>query len=111
MNDTIGQAGLEQVGEDKLRGEDGLKQVTRDKDGVIISTEVIQDPQPGLTMVTTINADLQKKVYEALENRSSTCRPPPEQYKGKEASAGAVVVHRRSRPAASWPASTTPATT
>ena len=63
MNDTIGQAGLEQVGEDKLRGEDGLKQVTRDKDGVIISTEVIQDPQPGLTMVTTINADLQKKVY------------------------------------------------
>ena len=92
MNDTIGQAGLEQVGEDKLRGEDGLKQVTRDKDGVIISTEVIQDPEPGLTMVTTINADLQKKVYEALENQILNLQATAEQYKGKEASAGAVVV-------------------
>ena len=87
MNDTIGQAGLEQVGEDKLRGEDGIKQVTRDKDGVIISTEVIQDPQPGLTMVTTINADLQKKVYEALENQILNLQATAEQYKGKEASA------------------------
>ena len=92
MNDTIGQAGLEQVGEDKLRGEDGLKQVTRDKNGVIISTEVIQDPEPGLTMVTTTNADLQKKVYEALENQILNLQATAKQYKGQEACAGAVVV-------------------
>ena len=92
MNDTIGQAGLEQVGEDKLRGTDGLKQVTRDKNGVIISTEIIQDPQPGLSMVTTINADLQKKAYEALENQILNLQATAQQYKGQEACAGAVVV-------------------
>lgn len=92
MNDTIGQAGLEQVGEDKLRGTDGTKQVTRDKSGVIVSTQVIEAPKPGLTMVTTLNNDFQKKVSEALQNQILNLQANGQQYKGREASAGAVVV-------------------
>ena len=55
MNDVIGISGLESAYEDELRGQDGVETITRDSDGVIIDTSVTTEPQPGKTVMLTIN--------------------------------------------------------
>ena len=92
MSDTIGQAGLEAVYESALRGSDGVETITRNADGIIVSTEVTKQPQPGQTLVLTINKDLQKKVDEALEAHILELQQTRAAGAGKECNAGAVVV-------------------
>ena len=92
MNDLIGRSGLEKVCESRLRGTDGTKQVSRDKNGVIVSSQTIKAPEPGETVVVTINKDFQKKVNEILEASIKTLQSTKESGLGKEANAGAVVV-------------------
>ena len=92
MSDTIGQAGLEAVYESALRGSDGVETITRNADGIIVSTEVTKQPQPGQTLVLTINKDLQKKVDETLEAHILELQQTRAAGAGKECNAGAVVV-------------------
>ncbi len=92
MSDTIGQAGLEAVYESALHGSDGVETITRNADGIIVSTEVTKQPQPGQTLVLTINKDLQKKVDEALEAHILELQQTRAAGAGKECNAGAVVV-------------------
>lgn len=92
MNDLIGRSGLEKVCEEQLRGEDGIKQVSRDKNGVIVSTSVIKAPKPGKTAVLTLNRDLQKSANAALENLVKDLQQNAKPNKGKEATAASVVV-------------------
>ena len=92
MNDLIGREGLEREYESRLRGQDGTLQVVKDSDGIIKSTEVVVEPQPGETLMLTINADFQKEVQAALENRILTLQQTYARYNGQEADAGAVVV-------------------
>lgn len=92
MNDLIGRSGLEKVCEDHLRGEDGIKQVSRDKNGVIVSSSVIKAPKPGETAVLTLNRDLQKSANIALENLVKNLQQNGKPGKGKEATAASVVV-------------------
>lgn len=92
MNDLIGRSGLEKACESRLRGVDGTKQVSRDKNGVIVSSSVIKAPQPGDTVVTTVNKDLQNTCNEALEALIKNLQATAEEHKGKEATSGAVVV-------------------
>ncbi len=92
MSDTIGQSGLEAVYESALRGTDGIETITRNADGIIVSTEITKQPQPGQTLVLTINKDLQKKVDEALAAHIQELQQTKAAGAGKECNAGAVVV-------------------
>ena len=66
MNDVIGISGLESAYEEQLRGQDGVETITRDSDGVIIDTSITTEPQPGKTVMLTVNSEFQKAVDEAL---------------------------------------------
>lgn len=92
MSDLIGQAGLEKAYEDRLRGTDGRMEIVRDSSGVIRSNSVIVEPKPGDTLMLTTNLDFQKRVDEALEARILQMQQTLAPGKGKETSAGAVVV-------------------
>lgn len=92
MNDLIGKSGLEKVCESRLRGVDGIKQVSRDKNGVIISSTVTKAPEPGETVMLHLNKDLQQRTGEALESLIKNLQATKKTGEGKEAAAGAVVV-------------------
>ncbi len=92
MNDLIGQSGLESVFERELCGKDGKKAVTVDMDGNIVRTEVTDEPQPGLTVRTTIDQDFQRAVYQALERTILHLQQTGGKGSGAEANAGAAVV-------------------
>ncbi len=92
MNDIIGKSGLEKAFEEQLRGKDGKLKITYDSNGEIISEEVIEEAVPGATVVTTINIDIQRVAYSALEKQILYLRNNAEAGKGKESEGGAVVV-------------------
>ena len=66
MNDVLGISGLESVYEDELRGKDGVETITRNSDGVIVSTQLTTVPEPGHTVQLTVNSDFQRAVNKAL---------------------------------------------
>ena len=91
MPDVIGISGLESAYEDELRGKDGVETITRNSDGVIVSTALTTVPEPGHTVQLTVNSDFQKAVDQALAQNvdriSQTYGTD-----GARANAGAVVV-------------------
>ena len=88
MNDVIGISGLESAYEDQLRGQDGVETITRDSDGVIIDTSITTEPQPGKTVMLTVNSEFQKAVDEALARNIQQIAATY----NTDASAGAAVV-------------------
>ena len=88
MNDVIGISGLESAYEEQLRGQDGVETITRDSDGVIIDTSITTEPQPGKTVMLTVNSEFQKAVDEALARNVQQIADTYD----VDASAGAVVV-------------------
>ncbi len=92
MTDIIGKSGLESAYEDVLKGKDGKVKVTYDADGEIISEEIIEEAVPGATVVSTIDIDLQRVAYNALEKQILNLRNTAAEGKGKESEGGAVVV-------------------
>ncbi len=92
MDDMIGISGLESAFESILRGTDGELEVTKDADGIIIDNTVTVTPQPGTTLMTTINANFQTAVNEALAANILSISTNNVEGSGAEANAGAVVV-------------------
>lgn len=92
MNDLIGQSGVEKYAEDRLRGKEGTQQVSRDKNGVVVGTQMLVDPEPGETVVLTIDKDLQKSLNEQLEALILQMQQTKPEMKGKEVTAGSAVV-------------------
>ena len=91
MNDVIGISGLESAYEDELRGKDGVETITRNSDGVIVSTAMTTVPEPGHTVQLTVNSEFQKAVEQALgKNIDMISRAYGTD--GARANAGAVVV-------------------
>ena len=91
MNDVIGISGLESAYEDELRGKDGVETITRNADGVIVSTALTTVPEPGHTVQLTVNSEFQKAVDQALaQNIDMISRAYGTD--GARANAGAVVV-------------------
>ena len=88
MNDVIGISGLESAYEEQLRGQDGVETITRDSEGVIIDTSITTEPQPGKTVMLTVNSEFQKAVDEALARNVQQIAATY----NVDASAGAVVV-------------------
>ena len=91
MNDVIGISGLESAYEDELRGKDGVETITRNSDGVIVSTALTTVPEPGHTVQLTVNSDFQKAVDQALA-RNIEMISRTYGTDGARANAGAVVV-------------------
>ncbi len=92
MNDLIGQSGVERYAEDRLRGKEGTQQVSRDRNGAIVDTQILTAPEPGQTVSLTIDKTFQKSVNEALANLITTMQQTKEPMKGREVTAGSVVV-------------------
>ncbi|PHV71484.1 hypothetical protein CS063_05400 [Sporanaerobium hydrogeniformans] len=70
-NDLIGQMGLEQSMEDKLKGEKGLEKVAVDNFGRRIYTLSREEGQAGRDIYLTLDLALQKATYNSLERRLS----------------------------------------
>ncbi|HEU5138653.1 MAG TPA: NTF2-like N-terminal transpeptidase domain-containing protein, partial [Bacillales bacterium] len=62
----IGRAGLEAIYEDKLRAKDGYVIYTTDSEQNKLETIAERKPENGETIHVTIDAELQKKLYEKL---------------------------------------------
>lgn len=70
-NDMIGKRGLEQLYEDHLQGEHGVKVMikTEDDEEIIIADKEVKN---GESLQLTIDANVQEKVYEAYEGNIGT---------------------------------------
>ncbi|PSL41353.1 penicillin-binding protein [Planomicrobium soli] len=72
-NDFIGRQGLEALLEDRLRGRDGLKiYIEKPAEGAEPITVAEQPAVDGETVKLTIDAELQKTTYEAMEGEPGT---------------------------------------
>lgn len=91
LNDILGKSGLEKAYESYLKGEDGIVQIEKNMYGEITDMEVIQQPQPGNTLKLTIDAHLQQKANEVLENFVNTLHTKSAGW-GKECDGASMVV-------------------
>lgn len=92
MNDIIGKSGLELAFESTLKGKDGKMKITYDAEGEIINEEIIEEAVPGATVVSTLDMDLQRVTYNALEKQILNLRNTAEAGKGRESEGGVAVV-------------------
>ncbi|SEP90132.1 penicillin-binding protein [Virgibacillus subterraneus] len=70
-NDIIGKRGLELLYEDKLRGEAGVE-ITVSKENEEDTILAEKPVKNGEDVVTTIDADLQMKIYESYDGKAGT---------------------------------------
>jgi penicillin-binding protein 2 len=72
LNDTIGKTGIESVYEDILRGINGGTEIEVDATGKTTKQLREIDPQPGQDLKLTIDAGLQKVIYDSLSAMLAT---------------------------------------
>lgn len=65
--DKIGRSGIEQIYESTLKGVDGAEVIEIDASGKSLGTLRRREPVPGKNIHLSIDADLQKASYQALE--------------------------------------------
>ncbi len=66
VSDYIGKQGLEKTYEDILRGTPGIFEVQKDALGTKLKEGIIQEAQPGQSLVLWIDGQLQSKLFEEL---------------------------------------------
>jgi len=69
----VGKAGLEQVYEKRLKGENGVTiYISRKKDASEIQKDIIlkKEPKAGENITLTVDSDLQKKMYEGMNKEA-----------------------------------------
>lgn len=69
MTDTVGKAGIEQEMESVLRGKKGYKLVAVDNMGKVVEELECEEPVAGNDLYLTIDIDLQKAVYNIIEQK------------------------------------------
>ena len=72
MNDVVGLSGCEQIFEDYLRGEDGVRVVVEDSNGNIIDSRVETEAVAGNDVYLTIDIDLQIAAEKGLAENVAT---------------------------------------
>lgn len=92
MTDIIGKNGIESAFESYLKGHNGKVKVYYDENGEIVKEEIIDPAVPGDTIVSTIDASLQRTAQEALEKQIIHLRNTAAEGKGKESEGGTCVV-------------------
>jgi penicillin-binding protein 3 len=70
-SDRIGKRGIEELFEERLKGQDGAKIYIEKKDGSTV-TVAESKPKNGETITLTIDAKLQKTIYENMKRRAGT---------------------------------------
>ena len=70
VNKFIGKSGLERYYDQYLQGRPGSRKVEVDASGTLIRILSEEDPEPGNTLQTTIDLDLQEYVYEKLKEKT-----------------------------------------
>ena len=68
INDDIGKMGVEYVLEKYLRGEEGIRQIDMSAQGTIEGEYIEKEAVSGDTVVLTIDAELQQKMEEIIED-------------------------------------------
>ena len=66
LNDTIGKFGIEAAVESYLRGSAGVKTITKDEEGNILSEEETVEAKPGNTVYLTIDSNVQEVANYSL---------------------------------------------
>lgn len=69
INDTVGKAGIEKALEEKLQGNKGKDVVYTDNVGKVLETAEHIDPVAGDNVYLSIDSDLQRAVYNMLEQK------------------------------------------
>lgn len=67
LTDSIGKQGIEKSYESALRGKHGFERVEVDAFGKVKKALGIVQPTPGNDLILSIDADLQKKVFDSLQ--------------------------------------------
>jgi len=75
MGDVVGQAGIEKLYDDQLRGVDGEQRVRVNASGHALSPEtskpvITKKAKPGLPLVISVDVDLQRHAYNILAEKS-----------------------------------------
>lgn len=91
-NDIVGKEGIEQAMESELRGTSGERQITLNNKGDVLEVVETKAPQPGNTVVLTIDKELQRVAQQSLEKQIKNLQQTAPPGKGKEADVGAAVV-------------------
>lgn len=92
MNDLVGKSGIEKAYEKQLKGIDGKMTIERTKSGQILSTTVVEEAQPGDTVVLTIDKNLQAAAQKILENQVVELQKRAEANREPGPGGGALVV-------------------
>jgi len=69
ISDCVGRTGIENFYETLLRRNPGKSKVERDALGRVISKEIIEQPESGKSLVLWLDADLQQKIKQELEEK------------------------------------------
>ena len=91
-NDTVGKSGIEAAAEDALRGTAGKRILTKSAQGVVTSDPETIAPEPGKTVVLSLDSYVQQAAQDALAEKITELRETAEEEKGKDAKSGSVVV-------------------
>lgn len=73
-NETIGKTGIEARYDNALRGTAGARKIIVDARGRRQSEAIVVPPQPGLALRLTIDSELQKVFFDALEDAMRSSR-------------------------------------
>lgn len=92
LNDTTGKWGIESAMESVLRGTNGIRTITRDSSGYVVSDEITQQVTAGNSVKLTINADFQNDVQAILANHINWLHYNNDPSRGNLVDAGGVVV-------------------
>jgi penicillin-binding protein 2 len=92
MNDLIGREGIQYTLEEYLKGKDGVRQIDMAVDGTITEEYISKEAISGNNVALTIDANLQKKVEDALEKNIKKIANGEIDNKKHNAKTGAAVV-------------------
>jgi penicillin-binding protein 2 len=99
LNDTIGKTGIEFAMESILRGENGIRTIVRNMQGVAVSDEINVSARPGNSVRLTIDSRFQEDLQVMLQNHIYWLRTLDQtydnttfNYRGLNTEGGAVAV-------------------
>lgn len=95
-NDVIGQFGIESKLESFLRGTNGVRTVTIDKNGNVTKNEITVEPIPGNTVYLSIDSELQRVAQKALKDNIDyvieSAKKSGKENSGEDCSGGAILI-------------------
>ncbi|MCL2634227.1 MAG: penicillin-binding transpeptidase domain-containing protein [Oscillospiraceae bacterium] len=92
LNDVIGFFGIEETMESTLRGDNGIREITRDTYGEVISDEITKDVQAGKTIKLTIDIEFQRMIERILSDHIGWLNYTLINPRPTETTAGSIVV-------------------